>query len=119
MLNQELKAEIVIEPVSKPDVDKDMAIDRHLASFGVRLSKADALSRYGRAEASEDDPGDALELQQPAATPQMPFNSLANEVKRPVSTPRQPPAALPTPQTALQTNENALQNARSDLGVQV
>ena len=62
VLNQELKAEIVVEPVSKPDVKQDMEIDNHLAKFGVKLSKTDALARYGRAEAAEDDPGDAMEL---------------------------------------------------------
>lgn len=62
VLNQALKAEIVIEPVSKPDVQQDMAIDDHLVKYGVRLSKTDALARYGRAEAAEDDPDDAMEL---------------------------------------------------------
>ena len=62
VLNQVLKAEIVIEPVSKPDVKQDMEIDDHLAKYGVKLSKTDALARYGRAEAAEDDPGDAMEL---------------------------------------------------------
>ena len=62
VLNQELKAEIVVEPVSKPDVKQDMEIDNHLAKFGVKLSKTDALARYGRAEAADDDPNDAMEL---------------------------------------------------------
>ena len=62
VLNQELKAEIVVEPVSKPDVKQDMEIDDHLAKYGVKLSKTDALARYGRAEAAEDDPEDAMEL---------------------------------------------------------
>ena len=65
VLNQELKAEIVVEPVSKPDVKQDMEIDDHLAKFGVKLSKTDALARYGRAEAAEDDPDDAMVLQTP------------------------------------------------------
>ena len=62
VLGQQLKAEIVIEPVSKPDVKQDMEIDDHLAKYGVKLSKTDALARYGRAEAAEDDPDDAMEL---------------------------------------------------------
>ena len=96
-LNQPLRAEIVVEPVSKPDVDKDMAIDKHLASFGVKLSKTDALSRYGRAEAAEDDPGDALELVSgPETPPQGGFGGLANERKG---------------KTALQNDEKPLQNA--------
>ncbi len=101
VLNQELRAEIVVEPVSKPDVKQDMEIDNHLAKFGVKLSKTDALARYGRAEAAEDDPGDVMELQTGPETG-MPggFRGLANE--------RQP-------QTALQTNEKPLQNAPRDL----
>jgi len=101
-LNEPLRAEIVIEPVSKPDVDKDMAIDRHLASFGVRLSKSDALSRYGRAEAAADDPEDALTP--PATPPQGGFSGLANERRG---------------KTALQTAPEALQNAPRDPGGQV
>ena len=121
-LNEPLKAEIVIEPVSKPDVDKDMAIDKHLADFGVKLSKADALSRYGRAEADPNDPNDALVLQQPAATPQLPFNGLANEAKNPSNRGGAggagAPPSLPPSQTPLQNDENRLQNARSVLDVQ-
>lgn len=63
VLNQEIKAEIVVEPVSKPDVKQDMEIDDHLAKYGVKLSKTDALSRYGRAEAETDD--DAMVFQTP------------------------------------------------------
>lgn len=62
VLGQQLKTEIVIEPVSKPDVKQDMEIDDHLAKYGVKLSKTDALARYGRAEAAEDAPDDAMEL---------------------------------------------------------
>ena len=72
-------AQIVIEPVTKPDVDTDIKIDRHLAELGVKLSKADALQRYGRTEAQGDD--DALELAPNA--PQMGLqgglNGFANE----------------------------------------
>lgn len=97
VLNQALKAEIVVEPVSKPDVKQDMEIDNHLAKYGVRLSKTDALARYGRAEAAEDDPDDAMELQTGGETG-FPggFRGLANE--------RQP-------QTPLQNVEKPLQNA--------
>lgn len=63
VLNEPLRAEIVVEPVSKPDVKQDMEIDKHLIGLGVKLSKSDALSRYGRAEAETDD--DALVLQTP------------------------------------------------------
>lgn len=58
-LNEPLRAEIVVEPVSKPDLKQDMEIDKHLLELGVKLSKTDALSRYGRAEAETDE--DALQ----------------------------------------------------------
>lgn len=80
VLNQELKAEIVVEPVSKPDVKQDMEIDNHLAKYGVKLSKTDALARYGRAEAAEDDPNDAMELKtDPQAGFQGGLTGFANE----------------------------------------
>lgn len=72
-------ASISIEPVKKPDVDTDIKIDNHLAALGVKLSKADALQRYGRTEAESDD--DAL--QPPPNVPQngLPggFGGLPNE----------------------------------------
>ena len=74
VLGQKLRAEIVVEPVSKPDVKQDMEIDNHLAAMGVRLSKTDALSRYGRAEAETDD--DAL--QPPSKDPQNPVQGDLN-----------------------------------------
>lgn len=93
VLNQPLKAEIVVEPVSKPDVKQDMEIDKHLASMGVKLSKTDALSRYGRAEAETDD--DALVL-----APQNPENGLLGG----------PRSALPN-ETAFKTNDTAFKNS--------
>lgn len=63
VLNEPLRAEIVVEPVSKPDVKQDMEIDRFLLGCGVKLSKTDALSRYGRAEAEGEE--DALVIQTP------------------------------------------------------
>ena len=72
-------ASISVEPVKKPDVDTDIKIDNHLAALGVKLSKADALQRYGRTEAESDD--DAL--QPPPNGPQngLPggFGGLPNE----------------------------------------
>lgn len=62
-------ASISVEPVKKPDVDTDIKIDNHLAALGVKLSKADALQRYGRTEAESDD--DALQ-----PTPNVPQNGL-------------------------------------------
>lgn len=62
-------ASISVEPVKKPDVDTDIKIDNHLAALGVKLSKADALQRYGRTEAESDD--DALQ-----PTPNGPQNGL-------------------------------------------
>lgn len=57
-------AKIVIEPVTKPDVDTDIKIDNHLVSMGCRLSKADMMQRYGRTEATSDD--DVAEQRQQA-----------------------------------------------------
>ena len=62
VLNEPLRAEVVVEPVSKPDIKQDMDIDDHLAKYGVKLSKADALSRYGRTEAETEE--DALRAPQ-------------------------------------------------------
>ena len=47
---------IWIEPVSKPNIEAEIAVDNHLMSAGVRLSKRDMLQRYGRAKADPDDP---------------------------------------------------------------
>lgn len=93
-------AEIVIDPpADSDDVERDMKIDNHLAALGVRLSKSDALQRYGRTEA--EDENDALTP--PAAPPQGGFGALANELH---------------PQTALQTREKPLQNAEKQKDAQ-
>ena len=61
------KAYIQIEPNAKQDAKLDMDVDKHLASLGVKLSKNDALQRYGRTEWKPDDASDApLQLQQGA-----------------------------------------------------
>ena len=59
-------AYIQISPVSHPNLDMEMKIDRHLAELGARLSKREALERYQRTEAAPDDPDDeALEAPRP------------------------------------------------------
>ena len=73
-------AGIVINPPAETtDIDREIKIDNHLAALGVKLSKADALQRYGRTEAESDD--DAL--QPPPNVPQngLPggFGGLPNE----------------------------------------
>lgn len=110
VLNQALKAEIVIEPVSKPDVKQDMEIDDHLAKYGVKLSKTDALARYGRAEAAEE----ADALHPPANNEQ----GIVNRVGMPNEAPDAPKnhslstitSSLPA-KTPLQNAANPLQNA--------
>ena len=110
VLNQALKAEIVIEPVSKPDVKQDMEIDDHLAKYGVKLSKTDALARYGRAEAAEE----ADALHPPANNEQ----GIMNRVGMPNEAPDDPKnhslstitSSLPA-KTPLQNAGNRLQNA--------
>lgn len=75
---EEPLAYISIDPVEKPDVDTDIKVDNHLAGLGVKLSKKEALQRYGRAEAKDED--DALELQK--ETPFKPGGiGFANEAK--------------------------------------
>lgn len=46
-------AYINVEPVSRPNITQEIQIDTHLVGLGVRLSKSDALARYGRAEAAD------------------------------------------------------------------
>ena len=86
-------AEIVINPpADTDDVEREMKIDTHLSGLGVKLSKKDALARYGRTEA--EDEKDALT---PPQTPQQGgFGGLANER---------------TAKTPLQNGKNRLQNA--------
>ena len=86
-------AEIVINPpADTDDVEREMKIDTHLSGLGVKLSKKDALARYGRTEA--EDEKDALTP--PQTPPQGGFGGLANEIQ---------------PKTPLQNDENRLQNA--------
>lgn len=82
-------AYLSIAPSDRPNVDQDIKIDNHLASLGVRLSRNDALARYGRTEYDESDESDAplVMQQQPGA---LPFGGLANESPRkPVAKPLQ------------------------------
>ena len=73
-------AEIVINPPAETeDVDREIKIDSHLAGLGVKLSKSDALARYGRTEAADEK--DALEAPKTAAPGG--FGGLANEKPRP------------------------------------
>lgn len=86
-------AEIVINPPAETeDIDREIKIDSHLAGLGVKLSKSDALARYGRTEAADEN--DALQNPQPAAPGG--FGGLPNE--RPPATSLQ--TALPSFKTA-------------------
>ena len=86
-------AEIVINPPAETeDIDREIKIDSHLARLGVKLSKADALARYGRTEAADEK--DALEAPKPVAPG--PFGALPNEAQ---------------PKTPLQNAKTTLQNA--------
>ena len=70
---------VINPPPESEDIDRNIKIDNHLAGLGVKLSKRDALARYGRTEAENDD--DAL--QPPSKDPQNPlqggFGALPNE----------------------------------------
>lgn len=48
--DEEPLAKIKIEPMKKPNVEAEIKIDEHLIRHGVKLSKSDALQRYGRSE---------------------------------------------------------------------
>ena len=86
-------AGIVINPPAETeDIDREIKIDDHLAGLGVRLSKKDALARYGRTEA--EDEKDALS--RPQTPPQGGLGGLPNELQ---------------PKTPLQTHGSRLQNA--------
>lgn len=69
---------VVNPPAETEDIDREIKIDDHLSSLGIRLSKSDALTRYGRTEAKDEK--DALEVK---TTPQNGIlgglNGLANE----------------------------------------
>ncbi|MBQ7189363.1 MAG: DUF935 family protein [Kiritimatiellae bacterium] len=55
---------VVNPPAETEDIDREIRIDTHLSGLGVKLSKRDALARYGRVEATDEN--DAL---QPPAPP--------------------------------------------------
>ncbi len=76
-------AHVSIAPSDRPNVDQDIKIDNHLESLGVRLSRNDALARYGRAEYDPDDKSDAPLVRKQAAQP----GGLFNERKKPAATP--------------------------------
>lgn len=66
---------VVNPPAETEDIDREIKIDNHLGEFGVRLSKKDMLTRYGRTEAKSDE--DALERNIPQQTPGL--TGFANE----------------------------------------
>lgn len=66
----------VVTP-KRRDVAIEIEVDKHLLASGVRLSRAEALERYGRTEAEEGD-DDTLTAPAPPALPS-PFQSLNGE----------------------------------------
>ena len=97
-------AYIWIEPVSKPNIEAEIAVDNHLMSAGVKLSKRDMLQRYGRAAADPGDPDDATELQAG-------LNGLETGFNAPLSGAR----GLANAKTPFKNRGKAFKNARSDL----
>ena len=93
-------AKIVIEPVTKTDVDTDIKIDNHLVSMGCRLSKADMMQRYGRTEATSDDDVAEMKQQQQPGLGAPGFGGLPNE-KQPVSRPDARPSEDEQPSAIL------------------
>jgi len=86
-------AEIVINPPAETeDIDREIKIDSHLAGLGVKLSKSDALARYGRTEAADEN--DALEAPKPDAPGG--FGGLPNE-RAPAASLQTAPESFKTP----------------------
>jgi hypothetical protein len=81
-----IKAGFELIPPESDTIDADLKIDQALINMGVKLSKADALSRYNRREADTADPDDEP-LRQPQTAPAMPGTPFANE--------KQPGSAVP------------------------
>ena len=109
-------AEIVINPpADTDDVDREMKIDNHLAGLGVKLSKKDALARYGRTEAEVEN--DALQLVSGGVGSGGVGGGLGLPNERlDAKSPTHPLPHSPTsPKTPLQNDENRLQNAPRDL----
>ena len=64
-------AYLQVRPTTTPNVDTDIKIDTHLSRHGVKLSRNDAMTRYGRVLYKDGDKGDAplVLLQNPASGP--------------------------------------------------
>lgn len=56
--DKEPLARIKIEPMKKPNIKTELEIDEFLTAHGVKLSKTDALQRYGRTESTGDKDGE-------------------------------------------------------------
>ena len=105
-------AEIVIDPPAEADdVKREMEIDNHLAALGVKLSKKDALARYGRTEA--EDEADALELVSGGVGSGGVGGGLGlpNERLDPKSPTHPLPHPPTSPKTAFKNDEKAFKNA--------
>ena len=118
-------AEIVVNPPAETeDVDREMAIDNHLAALGVKLSKSEALARYGRTEAESDD--DALEPAQPANPGGFGGFGLPNEapaphnpdsgVAKPLQNARRTGGATSVPPDAETRSDAILRDFAADMG---
>jgi hypothetical protein len=75
----EIKAGFQLVPPQRDTIALDLQIDAALSGMGVKLSKRDALSRYGRREVATDDPDDAPLVAPAIASALPPKLSLANE----------------------------------------
>ena len=89
-------ASIVLSPVKRPNIDSEIKIDSHLASLGVKLSKSDALQRYGRSEAASQDDALAQEGVKMNEKGVKINEGLPNE-QIPVQTKTTPKSKIPTP----------------------
>jgi len=66
--DEEPLAGVSVSLPERPFTELDLRADETLLRLGARLSRRQALQRYGRTEAAEDEPGDALHAPEAQAT---------------------------------------------------
>ena len=120
-------AYVQVSPVSRPDLDMEMRIDRHLVSLGVPLSRKEALERYQRSMAADDDPDDAA-LEEKTPPPDAPGGGFGlpnssqeprNAIAKPLQNARTgSDGKLPAPggETGQSASEGILRALAEDLG---
>ncbi|HSI84240.1 MAG TPA: DUF935 family protein [Candidatus Methylacidiphilales bacterium] len=104
VFGEEPLAYFKITPPEPQNVDSDIKIDTFLEKYGARLSRRDALERYGRSEADAGEP--VLELAEEPAMPGAP--------PKPGQKPKPKPAANTAPSGSIDTDFQDLFNIARD-----